>query len=324
MFKARFHWKQNTKFPIYNNVIKPYLESKKSLLDKGASLFSNTTEGDLVDIVLYLDIVEDFTFEVKSNFEDYSSAIQQVSGIAGSLLSFAEKMNTLSAMSGRSTNFSEIMKYQIWKDTDSFRMNFKFLLETKTDPFVDVYAPAVMLTSMNILSAVKEGQNTVYYTPGVNTSSMRTLNRDKQSQASNTSLGNSNTSSSINTKNTERPRPELVNALTKTSKLLQSFSIIAKKVDNSLSFNSPADGVKDSSDVPIITIYDAFIETCRPTFSRDRTASGIPVRCELDLSIQSIFSANDSMFGFLSKSSNNSFMDKVTSMASIGGTNIFR
>jgi len=323
MYRAKFCWKQNKKFPIYKKVIAPYLKTTQQLIQLG-----DTTSDELADVEMYLDIPEDFTYEIKSNFQNYGEAVGSVSSIAGSILGFFDKLNTLSAIGGKSSNSGEYMKFQVWKDTEPFRMSFKFLLETKTDPFIDVYAPAMALSSMAILSPVVDNNDqTVFYTPGVNSGGMKSLNRTgNNAVGAQKKTGKNKQTDTMDSSDSSKPSDAQIQAWAKTSKLLSEFLIVSSRVDGDTGVLDLPAGQSGSFDkegeIPLLIINNAFIESCKPTWSKDRTTSGIPLRCELEVTVQSVFSAHDEMFGYLSKSSTlgASFGDQ----AAIVATNIFR
>lgn len=323
MYKAKFVWNQNTKFPIYRDIIKPLIESQDS--DR-FSLSKTESDGDnnskLKEITLYLDILEDFSYDIKSNFQGYADAISSISGIAGSILSFFEKMNQLSAIGGKSSAMQEYMKFQVWKDTEPFRMSFKFVLETKNDPFIDVYAPAMALCSMAILSPVSDNNSVVFYTPGVNSGGMKALDRKPETTtpaaAPTGRAGATATTNSARTNSTA----SMSSAWEKNSKLFSTFSIVASRVDGDTALLHN-EGASSDSEIPIVIIRDAFLESAKPTWSKERTSSGIPLRCELELTIQSVFSANDAMFAYLGKNKSTR-QQSLTSAGAVVATNIFR
>jgi len=325
MYRAKFCWKQNTKFPIYNKVIAPYKKATQQLTQ---SVGGGATTDELVDVEMYLDIPDDFTYEIKSNFQNYGEAVGSVSSIAGSILGFFDKLNTLSSIGGKSTNFGEYMKFQVWKDTEPFRMSFKFLLETKTDPFVDVYAPAMALSSMSILSPILGDNNqSVFYTPGVNSGAMKSLDRvGNQAVGKQNPPGRNKPTDTMDSGNKNTPNKELLQSWEKTSKLLREFLVVSSRVDGDtgvLELPTGQSGTFDrEGEIPLLIINNAFIESCKPTWSKDRTTSGIPLRCELEVTVQSVFSAHDEMFGYLSKSS--TLGASLGDQAAIVATNIFR
>lgn len=346
MYYAKFTWLQNEKFPIWEYVMKnssSIIKEESGIKGQGNSPYTRCS--------LYLEILEDFSYDIKSDFQNYADAIGEVSGIAGSIMSFFQKLNTLSAMGGKESGAQEFMKYQIWKNTEPFRMSFKFCLETKTDPFDDVYAPAISLCSMGIISPVKEDGKWTFYVPGVNSGGMKALkqanqakeNESSQNEAQKGDGKSGQTVKSGGEKSNDKKAPGGEEQAPKNiSKLLKYFSIVSMKVnDNSVGIDTksldfgggesggnPSDensnaklksSVESARDeIPLVLVRDAFIESVKPTWSKDRTTSGIPLRCDIEVTIQSVFSANDAMFAYLKKPQNQSlFTTKQV-------TNIFR
>jgi hypothetical protein len=322
-YRAKFLWRQNTKFPIYERVLK----------DSGLTVGKVTD--NVVDCAIYLDILEDFTYELQSNFQGYAEAIGSASSIAGNILGFFEKLNTLSAVGGKASNSSEFMKLQVWKETEPFRMSFKFVLETKTDPYLDVYAPAMALMSMDIISPVPSGEKgkeiVNFYTPGVNSASMKDLD-PKTGLPSASPNGSQTGKQTVDPSKKDGPPPEVKKAWESSSKLLDSFSIVASKIEddvNQIDKPLPTGSIppvlsgQESNEIPLLIINDAYIKGCKPTWSKDRTASGIPIRCELEVQVESIFSANDAMFGWLKKTSLSAGQEIIGALPTVA-TNIFR
>lgn len=296
MYRACFEYNESESSYMFTNFIGKILGKRddlsyKSNFTQNISI-SNSNLSGFKKIVIMLDILEDFTYELKSNFESYKDTLSGVSSYAGNIQGFFDKLNTISVLSGnQTTNAADFMKVQVWKETEPFKMNFKFSLQTKTDPFVDVYLPAILLCSQTILSPVvgngtlTEGddyltKSVLLRTPGVNKNKL------------NTSKSNNRTYSSDR------------NA---SSKILDTFSILVRQIDG---IEQKSEQIKTDteyrSDESILSDYNslisldyAFIESAKPTWSKERTTSGIPLWCELELTVQSVFSANDSMLGYI-------------------------
>jgi hypothetical protein len=81
------------------------------------------------------------------------------------------------------------------------------------------------------------------------------------------------------------------NAQQKTSNLESNYSVSDTEYRSNESVLSEYNA--------LVNIDYAFIETAKPTWSKERTTSGIPLWCELELTVQSVFSANDSMMGYI-------------------------
>jgi hypothetical protein len=285
MYKAFFEYNESTNSNLYKNFISK-ITNAEDIYSPNLSISDSTTLGsDFKKIAIQLDILEDFTYELKSSFEAYKDALGTISSLAGSILGFFDKLNQSSALGQSTTKSADLLKVQTWKETEPFRMNFKFSLQTKTDPFIDVYLPAIILSSQTILSPISEatGGNTVFKTPGVN----------QQKIASANTTTNKITAKDRNT----------------SSKVLDTFAILVRNVQPFSGTQTKKNKISDTeyvSDESILSDYNAlmsidyaFIETAKPTWSKERTESGIPLWCELELTIQSVFSANDEMFSFM-------------------------
>lgn len=327
MYRAKFKWLQSTDYIIYDTLIRHYVDriSRSGSNILNVSLVDNSREA--VQMEITLDIIEDFSYEVKSNFQGYADTVREISNIAGSLLDIFNKSNMLSQLGGVSSDAQEWMKMQVWKDTEPFRFSFKFVLETKTDPFVDVYAPAMILTSMSILSPVtnkNKPKGVLFYAPGVNARSISFLKRTENLKEY-TNTTNKPNSTSGSTMETNKINDKGLKAIKSVSKILDSFMIVTDKIDNSMRMGSNL-MMYDVGDneLVLLGVKDAFIETAKPTWSRERTASGIPLRCDLELVVQSMFSANDSMFGYIVPNRNYAFEDQFKDTASKVYTNVFR
>ena len=197
-------------------------------------------------------------------------------------------------------------------------MSFEFNLHTKTDPFIDVYAPAMAMLSMSILT----GKDGTYYTPGIN---FKNLNAVKGLRA----LANGTPPAtpkpkptkggSLEAKDKEKSQSEdILKEANAASKLIRRFSIITSSIDGI----SPVSigGGDDPSEIELFSINGCFVESCKPTWSKERTSSGIPLWCKLDLTIQSIFSASDSIFNIMKP------LEKLGTQGAteVVATNIFR
>ena len=287
MYKAFFEFNESVESNLYKNFISK-ITNQKDIYSPNLSILNSPSLGDsFKKIAIQLDILEDFTYELKSNFEAYKDALGSISSLAGSILGFFDKLNQSSGALGQSTSKSaDLLKVQVWKETEPFRMNFKFSLQTKTDPFIDVYLPAILLSSQTILSPISSGtsSNTVFKTPGVN--------QQKVASANNTD---------------KKITPKDRNS---SSKVLDTFAILVRNIEpftatqtNNKKKFSDTEYVSDESILSdynaLMSIDYAFIETAKPTWSKERTESGIPLWCELELTIQSVFSANDEMFSFM-------------------------
>lgn len=292
MYRACFEYNESENSYMFENFIGKILGkeddlSYKSNFTQNISI-SNSDLSGFKKVVIMLDILEDFTYELKSNFESYKDALGGVSAFAGNILGFFDKLNTVGVISNNITSAStEMMKVQVWKETEPFKMNFKFSLQTKTDPFYDVYLPAILLCSQTILSPVTGGEKTTALrTPGVNKNKIGTTPIEKKTEK----------------------QPTLTSAeRNASSKILDTFSILVRQIDG---IEQEQKYIKSDTEYrseesllsnynSLISLDYAFIESAKPTWSKERTTSGIPLWCELELTVQSVFSANDSMLGYI-------------------------
>lgn len=289
MYRACFEYNESTISYIYKNFIKN-LTQDKSIFTQNISISRPDDQMvDFVKVVIMLDILEDFTYELKSNFESYKDTLSGVSAFAGNILGFFDKLNSISVLSNNVTNSAtEMMKVQVWKETEPFKMNFKFSLQTKTDPFYDVYLPAILLCSQTILSPVTGNEkNIALRTPGVNRNKIGTTAKENKAGEAITVITSDQRNAS--------------------SKILDTFSILVRQIDG---IEQEQKYIKSDTEYrsnesllssynSLISLDYAFIENAKPTWSKERTTSGIPLWCELELTVQSVFSANDSMLGYI-------------------------
>lgn len=302
MYKAFFEFNESKTSDLYKNFITKITNNK---LVSGTNLSireSSDSGNNFLKIAIQLDILEDFTYELKSSFQSYKESLSDVSTMASSILGFFDKLSTLNALSQSTSKSAELLKVQVWKETEPFRMNFKFSLQTKTDPFIDVYLPAILLSSQTILSPLGDvgDGNTYFKTPGVNQQKLSAQNKNNKLSAKDRNG---------------------------SSKVLDTFAILVRNIQTfnetktskvSVSDTEYRSGESILSDYnPLMSIDYAFIETAKPTWSKERTESGVPLWCELELTVQSVFSANDSMFSFLYPEPDISLFDKggVTQLA---------
>lgn len=295
-YKAKFRWKQNTEFKTMAALRDALTVEKNDVTGKASSI---TQQEEYFQC--YLDIIDDFAYETKSNFEDMGSQLSSLNSFVSNVIGFMEKANTLFSLGGKESPFASFLKLQGWKDTEPFRMSFQFNLNTKTDPFIDVYAPAMALMSMSILS-LNKGQ---YYTPGINFKNMNTIMKAREDEKNPPKTTKPNSQKGTAQSAADPEKEQVDNVLAKSnassSKIIETFSIITtaiKGVSDAVPKNNSGD-TSNPDEIALLTVNGCFIESCKPTWSRERTASGIPLWCNLDVTVQSIFSANDGMFGII-------------------------
>ena len=258
---------------------------------------------------------EDWSFEVKSNFQSYAEAIGSVSGIAQTLTGIIEKLKTASSLgSGRTNIQNDYNKLMVWKDTEPITMNVKLVFETKTDPYLDVYLPTMLLLSLTSLSSI--GTSSEMRVPGFYAGIQKSsLNKDGQAVVDTTPPG------SGQLKRGDAGYDDAMKTYIKKhsdkGKLLSNFTVAFRSIkggNTSMSTNSIGYSYKE-----LISFGTSFINSVKPTFSKDRTTSGVPLRAEVDIGVQSLFSANDDQFARLSYDSTDLGFEDLGS-----AVNIFR
>jgi hypothetical protein len=311
MYKAFFEYQESNSSYLYNNFIRNILDNQAELHTQNISIENSGT--DFKKIVIMLDILEDFTYELKSNFQSYKEAISDVSSIAGQITNFFDKLSTASALGQVTSLGADLMKVQVWKETEPFKMNFKFSLQTKTNPFIDVYLPATLLCSQTILSPISSevdyAQTVAFRTPGVNKNK---LNKTEQTSQTRTATITTDKKGKKTTTYSQTSNQIPAKQRNLSSKILDTFGILVRNIDNAqqqtsnLESNYSVSDTEYRSNESVLSDYNAlvnidyaFIETAKPTWSKERTTSGIPLWCELELTVQSVFSANDSMMGYI-------------------------
>lgn len=313
-YKAKIQWKQNTEDFKLMTSLRDALTTNKDKLTGNASKTKNKVE--LFEC--YLDIIEDFGYETKSNFENVGDQLSGLNSFISNVIGFLDKINTLSALGGKESPFAQFLKLQGWKETEPFRMSFQFNLNTKTDPYIDVYAPAMALMSMSILSIDGKGN---YHTPGINFKNMNAIKaaRATDKKQAETKKPEPKKGGTVKAEDPQLAETDkvLAESNASSSKLIETFSIITSAIKGASNISQST----NPDEIAMLTINGCFIESCKPTWSKERTTSGIPLWCNLDVTIQSVFSANDGMFGLITPRN-----DGVTFGAGqrIVATNIFR
>lgn len=263
----------------------------------------------LYRIEVFASLHEDFTYEVKSNFESYGEKIGGVSSFAGNLLEILARGKSASSLGGTVADsvVNDRTKFLVWKETEPFKMSVKCVFETKTDPYYDVHLPTILLVSRTILSPVSKS---LFRVPGFYPGATVKRENTRSINQSNTSETEFKAATSDESKN--------------NSKLLSNFSIAFRKIDKDITSYDWSDktdtalGSKDYS--ALISLADSFIESAKPTFSHHRTTSGVPIKSEVEVQVQSLFSAEDRMFS--NAVGTTSLIN--TSDLGVAATNIFR
>lgn len=310
-YKAKFEWQQNTEDFKLMKALRDALTTSK---EKEASKIEN--------FKCELDIIEDFSYETKSSFENIGDNLASTNSFISSGISLLQTAgNITSLVGGKESPFQRFLKLQSWKETEPFRMSFQFNLNTKTDPFVDVYAPAMALLSMSILSVDKKEN---FHTPGINfknISAVQQIGSGQGNKPTEKAKPNPNEGDSKDGKSPSGGDAELTNVA--NSKIIKKFSIITSTISGVSAGELDAGAASSPNEIAMLTVNGCFIESCKPTWSKERTASGIPLWCNLDVTIQSIFSANDGMFNIIKPRTGGVGVTALGGTAVVA-TNIFR
>lgn len=295
---ARLKWQEPALVsnPLYANFFRG--DRKGSVYRN--ELESTTSEDGVFSVGIKMDlpIEENFQYQVKSNFQNMSDTLSGISGTAGSLINLLQTFNKLGVVGGGNTgNVTNFLNFQVWDNTEPFRLSMKILLHTKTDPFIDVYIPAMSLTLMGIISSTNES-NTQFRVPGINFKALRLIEAENAENTTSQAKDPSKLTEDDIKKNFKKT----------SNKILTSFAIVTEG------------GGFLASDFKMLEINGAFVETAIPTWSEFKTESGIPLWCEMDVTIQSIYSAYDKFFKLEPAERSTGLLNVVSQVA----TNIFR
>jgi hypothetical protein len=205
----------------------------------------------------------------------------------------------------------------VWKDTEPINMSTKLVFETKTNPYYDVYLPTMLLLSRTTLTPKSEGSNEMIV-PGFFVGVFKT-SVNKQGEVTSDTVPPSNTKVKRTDANYQNQINTLIDSASDNGKLISTFSVGFREINTSgggsVSVDASSIGYTYKS---LISFSPCYIQSVKPTFSKDRTTSGIPLRAEVEVSVQSLFSANDIAINTLkSDSSDTSFADLGSAAANI-------
>jgi hypothetical protein len=214
-------------------------------------------------------------------------------------------------------------------------MSLKFQLNTISNPFLDVYVPALILTNMTIPSIRlnDKGEFTGSYdTPGVNMSNMESIIKQHKDKIENDLKGtnvkvtdddatnsfvNSGKENKIFVYDIFRSTGKIIKHLTIETDSLKLAEIseyttdgLGNKTKTTSEVGSKVSSGNINRTVKLLDIDSVFVTKCTPTWSKHRTESGIPLYCDIDLEIESLYAANDSMI-IMNKSETNQFKSKM-------------
>lgn len=244
---------------------------------------------------------EDWSLEVKSNFQSYAEAMGSVSSIAGSLQGIIDKLKTARGLGLGSTNIGgDYNKFLVWKDTEPINLNLTLTFETKTDPYFDVFLPVNLLLSRTMITPINDYEAKV---PGFFAGLLSSKTSSNGTTTTETVKPGTGEGGPTPVKNLQT----LIESVGGNGKILSSFGILFRNladdnasVNTSLSSSTIGYGYKS-----LITISPSFILSVKPTYSKDRTTSGIPLYAKVEVQVQSLFSAMDSVLNTSSRASGN-------------------
>lgn len=238
------------------------------------------------------EIHEDWTYEVKTNFVSYAEAMGGISNIASNLQNMINNFRQASTLASGMTNQASGMynKLMVWKDTEPLQMTFNIFFETKTDPFFDVLVPTNLLVSRTMLTPTNASDAIV---PGIyggvfksSTTADRNGNIVATSEAQNPTGG------------TEASFSYLLGYAESKGKVISSCGVAYRNLNltgntgNRVGLDSAVRAVGYDYN-SLVNFSPAFISSVKPTFSKDRTTSGVPIYAKVEVQIQSILSASD-------------------------------
>jgi hypothetical protein len=275
-------------------------------------------------LIIWGELHEDWSFEVKSSFQSYAEAIGSISGIAQSLTGIIDKLNSASSLASGTTNVSsDYNKLMVWKETEPLTINAKLVFETKTDPYLDVYVPTMILTSLTSLTninRVDSKQKNNMYVPGFFAGIQKSSLNREGNVVSETSPPEGG-ASRANQSQYDTAMLKFIAENGDKGKLLNNCSVAFRSLKDAAGTNISTNKSSVGYDyIPLVSFGSSFINSVKPTFSKDRTTSGVPLRAEVDISVQSLFSANESQFNKLNEDYTN------ISFTGLGSaiTNVFR
>lgn len=292
MFTARFIWEEPKGTKTYDLIDRVLgmseinRNSSKIKVDFNNSPFGNYTkvrEGDVYVIGIDIPLLEDFSYEVQSTFQDFKDVLSEIP-LLGKILDLFQTINKVSStVTGKTMEGSEYLKFQAWEKTEPFKMNIKGIFDNKTSSYYDVYLPSIMLMNQNIISIGTDGK---LYTPGLNLQNIQWIKKLRDdNKKTKDGPGAENKSDQEKMAETTKKENTIVDRLKSGSnKVIGSFQLLTKNING--------------EEVRIIDVAPCFIEIAKPTWSKEQTTAGLPLWCELEIQIQSVFSAHDNMFAF--------------------------
>lgn len=291
-------------------------ESSLYLITPNDSQSANFTYATGGKTQVFGELHEDWSMEVKSNFQSYAEAMGSVSSIASTLQGIIEKFRTAGSLNSGTTSIAgDYNKFLVWKDTEPINLSLTLTFETKTDPYYDVFIPVNLLLSRTMITPISDYNAKV---PGF----FAGLLSSKNSSSGTTTTETARPGTGVGGPTAVTNLANLISEVQGNGKILNSFGILFRNLTDD---SAPVNTSLNSSTVgygykPLLTISPSFILSVKPTYSKDRTTSGIPLYAKVEVQVQSLFSAMDSVLSTSSRTSGNFNFTQIGSAA----TNIFR
>jgi hypothetical protein len=235
---------------------------------------------------LIIPLLEDISVEANSSFQ----GLDTIFPLAGRIDRILKAVSSISGQ-GSSGSLSNIFNYEMWQKTEPISLNFKTILYTKTNPFLDVWLPVAMLTSQSILSAIRDTKNkkTIYKLPGISLGGVRKFQAQMAREAS---IGDPSTTS-INPKTkkkyTETELDKLAKEEEKKDKQAEEDYKASKSFEKLCTVRIPG----------IMIISPCMVVSAKPTFSKQYSrinGKPFPIWAEIELQIKSVSPASSSYF----------------------------
>jgi len=243
---------------LYQNTISSFPRLASGATSPSTALSNYRLKGD-VGTDPYGNPKVDFSLDMEI-LEDIDMEVVSDFDTAESDIPFAELLSSLgrinSLVSGVEPGILNLFKVPTWKSTQPLRIPLAPILYTKYNSLLDVYIPGMSLVSM---SALKRIPNTnAYKVPGVY-------------------LGN--LGGALKARDDAKPARNQVKTTAE-----EDVKIAAAR-SNSNFISIEIDG--------LIRLDTCFLAGCKPKWSKQKTESGVPLWCALDMQIQTFLPASD-------------------------------
>jgi hypothetical protein len=203
-------------------------------------------------------LIEDINIETASQFQTWG-------GLVPSLDAGTDMVNNMAAAAGTIRNefitFKNMFDLPRWTKTDPIKFTTKLSFYTKTDPKKDVFDKMKYIMSLSILT---KNSNQTFTVPGIgarNIGDMLSQGKDAE-----------------------------VNSLYKAAQKSENQYGTAKET-----FDYKSKII--SLEIPgVIYLNYAFITTCQPIISKQKTEKGYPLWGEMNITFSGLFPASDQIF----------------------------